>query len=290
MSSNTQTVAKIPAFHFDQIDNKFINDIMTNIKSKHFPTDGKWFLENFTYFKTGSKLKIDLGRIVKNMSMPDNKNDMMASLSMSSVHLISQIPYIIQMLAAELPDLLKSLNWKVTEIQYMSYDPDFIRFNKYTNTQIKGTSTCQIVAFIEPIDKLTPICKNPDSPKIDFTNIVSETKTDEDGFTKINSKKVNDNKECMTCKNKFVPIQAHYQNCPSCNKAKINVITNKKCSTCPKTFTPEQAHYHNCPDCFAKKATDNKVITKKCSDCSKTFKPLQPRYHQCSECFGKKSK
>ena len=290
MSSDTlttivTTVPKIPKFHFNQMDQKFIDDVIKNIKSKHFPSDGKWFLNNFYYFKSGSKLKMDLGRMVKNMSMPDDKSDLSESLAMSSVHLLSQIQYIIEALVIELPVMLKPLNWYLTEIQYMSYDPDFIRTNKYTNVSVKGCGACQIIAYIEPIKGCTPICKNPDSPKNEIVI---------DDFTIVTTKNTKE-KKCMTCKKTFEPIQAHYQNCIDCNKKSSTVITSKKCSTCPNVFTPEQAHYHNCPTCFTKmKSAGSKPVAtitmKKCSDCSTTFKPIQSHYHQCSSCFGKRTK
>jgi DNA-directed RNA polymerase subunit RPC12/RpoP len=287
------TTPKIPKFHFNQMDQKFIDDVIKNIQSKHFPSDGSWFLNNFYYFKTGSKLKIDLGRIVKNMSMPDDKSDLSESLCMSSVHLLSQIQYIIETLVIKLPVMLKPLNWYLTEIQYMSYDPDFIRTNKYTNVSIKGCGACQIIAYIEPIEGCTPICKNPDSPK---TEIINDTKpVDIDDFTTVIKKNATKEKKCLTCKKTFEPLQAHYQNCIDCNKKTSTVITSKKCSTCPNVFTPEQAHYHNCPTCFTKMRANNSkpvttITTKKCSDCSATFKPIQSHYHQCSSCFGKRTK
>jgi hypothetical protein len=258
------------------MDFKFVGNIVENIQTKY---NDKWFLENFTQFKTGNILKIDLGRIVKAMSMPDNDADLMPSLSMSSDYLITQIQYIKAALYTELPKTLNIINWKLTNIQFMLYDPDFVRYNKYTNTQIKGASTCQILAHIEQIEGKTPFCKNPNSPKEFITNVNKDI---------VNSKK-NDEKECMKCHKKFTPVQSHYQNCIDCNKSMIN--TAKKCKTCPTIFKPEQPYYVNCPTCFDKtKTSGGKPVsdTKKCSDCSATFKPIKSHYHQCMTCFGKK--
>ena len=265
MSSNT--VVKIPQFDFNHRDQKFIDDVIENIKSKHFPSDGKWFLNNFYYFKSGSKLKIDLGRVVKYMSIPDDKSDLSASLSMSSIHLLSQIQYIIEALVIKLPEMLKSVNWYLTELKFMFYDPDFIRTNKYTNVTIKGNSSCNIIAYIQPIKGLTPICKNPDAPKNEMETNVTTVETiveNSDNFITVNKKNTNTKKS-----------------------------SSIKCSTCVNVFTPEKDHYHNCPACFTKIRANNSkpvVTSKNCSDCSAPFKPIQQHYHQCSPCFGKRTK
>ena len=253
------------------MDSKFIDQLFVDIKKWY---TSEWFLTNFTQFKKDNLLKIDLGRIVQSMSMPDDKSDLATSLSMSSEHLINQIQYIIPVLYSELPSMLNAFNWKLTKIQYMFYDPDYINYNKYTGVQTKGKCVCQILVHIEQIEGKSPFCKNPNSPK-ENVEFVNTTKIDE--------------KLCLKCHNKFTPKQAHYQNCVNCTK--FTIATSKKCKTCPTVFTPEQPYYVNCLPCFekikssgAKSTTD----TKKCSDCSTTFKPIKSHYHQCMSCFGKK--
>jgi len=210
------TSIKLPTFE-KTINSTFVNHFMTTLTKTYFPSDGSYFRERVYWWETGTNLFINASDILKIMSKTDDStND--ESISMSSVDFISQFDYIVAAIAEQVPEKLKSLQWKCTKISFQLYNSKQ-KTGKHRDTgeQMYGAPACMFVLHLEPL--------TPESIPTYKAKINNKTTEESDQFktvgkfTKNTTNTVtntNANKDCSKCGKSFQPIQAKYHECPSC--------------------------------------------------------------------------
>jgi hypothetical protein len=207
------------------MNSTFINLFMTYLIETYFPKDGSYFRERVYWWETGTNLFVNVSDILKIMSKTDDStND--ESIAMSSVDFISQFDYIVAAIAEQVPEKLKSLQWKCTKIGFQLYNSKQ-KTGKHRDTgeQMYGAPACMFVLHLEPL--------TPESIPTYKAKINNKTSEQIDQFKTVG---------------KFT------KNAITTN-AITNTNANKDCSKCGKSFQPIQAKYHECPSCFVPRTT-----------------------------------
>jgi hypothetical protein len=163
---------------------------------------------------------------VKDLSKTDDStND--ESIAMTSNDFISQYEYILAAIAEQVPEKLKSLQWKCTEVEFKLYNnKQKTGKDRETGEQLYGAPACMFVLHIEP---LTPESIPTYKAKVN-------------------------NKSTEQSNDNFKTVGKFHKNANTINTI-TNTNANKDCSKCGKSFQPIQAKYHECPSCFVPRTT-----------------------------------
>ena len=219
------TSIKLPTFE-KTINTTFVNQFMTKTFNTYFPKDGSYFRERVYWWETGTTLFINASDIVKDLSKTDDStND--ESIAMTSNDFISQYEYILAAIAEQVPEKLKSLQWKCTEVEFKLYNnKQKTGKDRETGEQLYGAPACMFVLHIEP---LTPESIPTYKAKVN-------------------------NKSTEQSNDNFKTVGKFHKNANTINTI-TNTNANKDCSKCGKSFQPIQAKYHECPSCFVPRTT-----------------------------------
>jgi len=138
--------------------NKIFNDRVYDEIFSYYFKNGTYFKERLSWHETGTKLYIDLAKIINKIS-PANDAD---ALSKNSVMLIAQLKSdFLTEFVKKLPGWLANLQWKCKEIKFSVYNPSqFCGINYDTGKPMYGVPAFMLILYIDPISSdCVPIYK-----------------------------------------------------------------------------------------------------------------------------------